>query len=91
MLYKELGVPLNQFININKKVMDTLSEVNDIYNSCGRELQLERLQELMQDAIGNNDGNLALKIIAEINKLMSYYTQNVNMTNNEITFKIKND
>lgn len=76
-LHQEYGVPFNRFPDVKEAMKKELKERTDIVTEYAKEVQLERLHALLEDTISQSDMQMALKTIAEINKVLGVYEQKV--------------
>lgn len=76
-LYKDYGLPLSHLNHLMTDVKKRLIEETDIYNDKAKELQIARLTNLLEDVAEQGDSQMALKIVAELNKLLSLYESKV--------------
>lgn len=87
-LVKNLGMKCNQFNEVKAAIKKRLIEETDVYTEMAREINLDRLNGLLDDAIEQQDGQLALKVIQEINKMQNVYTQKVEITTKEYRLEL---
>lgn len=59
--------------NYLKDALDAVSEVNDKYRDKWRDVQLERLQRIIDDALAHGDRKSALAANEQINKITGQY------------------
>lgn len=71
----------------NKSVKQMLDRSNKQIDNL-KEKQLQRLLNLMRKCQASNDRKGELAVLAEINKLNSLYVEKVEVTNNEVIFRI---
>lgn len=76
-LHRDYGMPMNRWLALKEKVTAKLKENFDILEANRREIQNERLEGLLNDAIEQQDGALALKVLQEINKVSGLYETKV--------------
>lgn len=63
--------------NYLKDALDAVSEVNDKYRDKWRDVQLERLQKIIDDALAHGDRKSALAANEQINKITGQYVTKV--------------
>lgn len=74
-LHKEFNMPFNDFNEIKELMVKELKARTDIVAENAKEVQLERLHSLLEDTINQGDMQMALKTIAEMNKILGVYEQ----------------
>lgn len=73
---------------IYNKAMKSLKDRANKQSEDLKEKQLQRLLNLMRKCQAANDRRQELATLAEINKLNSLYVEKVEVTNNEVVFRI---
>lgn len=87
-MYDAFGLPFSQFSDVKAEIVKRLTENTDAIKEYPTELQLERLHNLLEDAINQQDTQLALKITAEISKLLSLYENRLKVETTEYKLDI---
>lgn len=82
-LMRDMGMKYHFFPDVKMSIKKRITDAMDIYGELAKELNTDRLNSLLEGAIEQQDGRLALDIIKEINKLHSLYTQKVQIENVE--------
>lgn len=82
-LNREYGVPFNDWIELKQEVKNRIKESCDVYAEIAFEMQMARLDDLIERAIEAGDDAQALKVIAEQNKLLNLYNQKIQVTIDE--------
>lgn len=90
-LYDELGVPFNDSRKIYQDVIKQCRERVDVYKEVGKELQILRLTELMEqiDLTSRNGVKEYIKALEVVNKLLGLETQKLEITNNDYEFRLE--
>lgn len=87
-MYHAYGLPFSQFDSVKEEIVKRLKENTDAIKEHPTELQLERLHGLLEDAADQQDVQLALKVTAEISKLLSLYEQKLKVETTEYKLDI---
>jgi hypothetical protein len=88
-IYKEFNFKYCYFDTLRKDIVKQIEKESDALGSVTRELNLTRLNSLLNDAIEQGDTQMSLKIIQEINKMTNQYEDKTEVkVDNTITFKI---
>lgn len=70
-------IQLNEWLAYRNAVYELLHENNEFYSEIGKELQINRLETLYNEALNNGDGPLALNVLKEMNKTLQLYENKV--------------
>lgn len=87
-LMRDMGMKYHFFPDVKMEIKQRITDAMDIYGELAKELNTDRLNALLQDAIEQQDGRLALDVIKEINKLHSLYETKVRVENVEYRLNI---
>lgn len=87
-LMRDMGMKYHFFPDVKMEIKKRITDAMDIYGELAKELNTDRLNSLLQDAIEQQDGRLALDVIKEINKLHSLYETKVRVENVEYKLNI---
>lgn len=68
---------------------DTLVRDYDEYVEYAREMHLERLENLLEDCLGRNNADTALKVLDQIAKVNGLYTQKQELAITDVTTKFR--
>lgn len=70
-------IQLNEWRAYRNAVYELLHDNREFYSEIGKELQINRLETLYNEALNNGDGALALNVLKEINKTLALYENKV--------------
>lgn len=70
-------IQLNEWLAYRNAVYELLHDNSEFYSEIGKELQINRLETLYNEALNNGDGTLALNVLKEINKTLALYENKV--------------
>lgn len=77
-----------EFKFIYNKAMKVMRDRANKQSENLKEKQLQRLLKLWRRCEKNNDRRAELAVLAEINKLNNLYIEKIELTNNEVVFRI---
>ncbi len=70
-------IQLNEWVAYRNAVYEMLHDNSEFYSEIGKELQINRLETLYNEALNNGDGTLALNVLKEMNKTLALYENKV--------------
>lgn len=70
-------IQLNEWVAYRNAVYELLHDNSEFYSEIGKELQINRLETLYNEALNNGDGTLALNVLKEMNKTLQLYENKV--------------
>lgn len=70
-------IQLNEWLAYRNAVYELLHDNTEFYSEIGKQLQINRLETLYNEALNNGDGTLALNVLKEINKTLALYENKV--------------
>lgn len=82
------GMKEYQFNKVKDKLKERITYANDIYDELAKEINTQRLNEMLERAIDSGDDALALKIVQEMNKLKSLYITQVKVDTTEYKLEL---
>ena len=76
-LIQKKTIQYNEWIGYRNAVYELLHDNSEFYSEIGKELQINRLETLYNEALNNGDGTLALNVLKEMNKTLALYENKV--------------
>lgn len=70
-------IQLNEWRAYRNAVYELLHDNTEFYSEIGKQLQINRLETLYNEALNNGDGTLALNVLKEMNKTLQLYENKV--------------
>jgi len=70
-------IQLNEWLAYRNAVYELLHDNSEFYSEIGKQLQINRLETLYNEALNNGDGTLALNVLKEMNKTLQLYENKV--------------
>lgn len=70
-------IQLNEWRAYRNAVYEMLHDNTEFYSEIGKQLQINRLETLYNEALNNGDGTLALNVLKEMNKTLQLYENKV--------------